>query len=89
MKIKIYIVKWGKQHVKKKKEIVASDVSQTPVVFPPSKTKTKKRIQPTLMNGATQQSPVFGSNGQTPGQRRMQNTVNRMEKHYSNPANNY
>ena len=29
---------------KKKKEIIATDVSQTPVVFPPA--KTKKLIQP-------------------------------------------
>ena len=75
---------------KKKKEIIATDVSQTPVVFPPTKTKTKKRIQPTLINSAPiQQAPVFGNTGQTAGQKRMQNTINRMEKHYSNPAHNY
>ena len=55
-----------------------------------SKTKTKKRIQPTLINNAPiQQAPVFGNTGQTAGQKRMQNTINRMEKHYNNPAHNY
>ena len=72
---------------KKKKTIIATDVAQTPVVFPPA--KTKKRIQPTLLNNAPQPQQGLVSSNQTAGQKRMQNTVNRMEKFYSDPQHQF
>ena len=57
------------------------------VVFPP--TKTKKRIQPTLLSNAPQPLQGLGSSNQTAGQKRMQNTVNRMEKFYSDPQHQF
>ena len=72
---------------KKKKPIITTDVSETPVVIP--RTKTKKRIQPTLLNNAPQGQQGFGNSNQTAGQKRMQNTVNRMEKFYSDPQHQF
>jgi hypothetical protein len=69
---------------KKKKTIITTDVSQTPVVIP--RTKTKKRIQPTLLNNAPQPLQGFGNSNQTAGQKRMHNTINRI---YSDPQHQY
>ena len=69
---------------KKKKAIITTDVSQTPVVIP--RTKTKKRIQPTLLNNAPQPQQGFGNSNQTAGQKRMHNTINRI---YSDPQHQY
>ena len=85
MEIKKNIVKW-ENHVKRKK-IIATDVTQTPVVFPPA--KTKKRIQPTLLSNTPQPAQGLDSSNQTAGQKRMQNTVNRMEKFYSDPHHQF
>ena len=72
---------------KKKKTIIATDVKQTPVVIPAA--KTKKRIQPTLLSNAPQPQQGLVSSNQTAGQKRMQNTVNRMEKFYSDPQHQF
>ena len=72
---------------KKKKTIIATDVKQTPVVIP--RAKTKKRIQPTLLSNAPQPQQGLVSSNQTAGQKRMQNTVNRMEKFYSDPQHQF
>ena len=45
-----------------------------------------RRIQPTLISNAPQQSQGFGSSTQTAGQKRMHNTINRI---YSDPQHQY
>ncbi len=72
-----------------KKEYRQARAARKMQVAPPKKQGAKKRITPVLVNGPPPANNlVANARAPTKGQQRMLDTINRMERHYSNKANN-
>ena len=72
-----------------KKNIVKQEQQGKCKLHHHKKQAAKKRITPVLVNGPPPANNlVANARAPTKGQQRMLDTINRMERHYSNKANN-